>query len=309
MSPPTSPLYLAVCLNPAIQRTIVLERLRRGEVNRVSELSIDASGKGINVSRVLAQLGERAVQLTQAGGHDRRLFLELARRDGIEVEAVETQAELRTCTTVLERSPGATTEIVEEGRAVEPATEQRVRDAFERLLPETHTVIISGTKAPGFSTQIYPWMTGRAKALGRTVIVDYRGDDLIATVPMRPTVIKPNFAEFARTFLAGEDPSEGAENHQLVERVREHMLRLFRDQGIVTVLTRGRFSTLYVDAGEVREERPPDVRVVNTTGSGDAFAAGMAAALAKGLGMGRAVAAGHDCAVRNAGLLRPGVIR
>ncbi len=301
--------HLAVCLNPTIQRTLVLERLRPGHVNRVRELSLDAAGKGINVSRVLVQLGEPVVQLTQAGGHDRELFLGLARRDGIEVAPVDTQADVRTCITLLDRQQRTTTEIVEEGRPVDAATERAIREAYRRLVPDCRTVVISGTKAPGFSPQLYPWMAAEARACGKTVIVDYRGEDLVATIPSRPTVVKVNFTEFVATFFPDEDAAEDAGSDRLLARVRERMLRLLRDDGIVTVLTRGRLSTLYVDGGAVAERQPPAAEAVNTTGCGDAFAAGMAATLGRGLGIEAAVAAGHDCAARNAALLRPGVIR
>jgi 1-phosphofructokinase family hexose kinase len=309
VAPRTGRTFVTVCLNPTIQRTLLLDRLLQGEVNRVRELSIDASGKGINVSRVLAQLGRTVTHLTQAGGRDGALFLELARGDGVPVVAIDTAADVRTATTLLDRGAANTTEIVEEGRAVEPGVEDRIRAAFSALLGSSPTVVISGTKAPGFSRELFPWMVAEARGRGCPVVLDYRGDDLLASLPCGPNVIKPNLAEFASTFLPGERISEGAENRELLARVKARMLLLSEEQGIATVLTRGRYATLYVDGGRVLEAEPQPVAVLNTTGSGDSFAAGLAAALSDGADIASAVALGHDCAARNAALLRPGVIR
>ncbi len=63
--------FLTVCLNPTLQKTIVLQKLLEDEVNRTNEHFLDASRKGINVSRVLTQLGAEVIHLTQVGGRNR----------------------------------------------------------------------------------------------------------------------------------------------------------------------------------------------------------------------------------------------
>ncbi|MFA7567242.1 MAG: hypothetical protein WCY01_09475, partial [Alkalispirochaeta sp.] len=63
--------FLVVTLNPTFQKTLVLERLRPGEVNRAEEQYFDVAGKALNVVRILGQLGETALHVTQAGGPER----------------------------------------------------------------------------------------------------------------------------------------------------------------------------------------------------------------------------------------------
>jgi fructose-1-phosphate kinase PfkB-like protein len=74
---------LCVCLNPTVQKTITLPRMLVGEVNRASAVRTDASGKGVNVARVLVQLGEAdVVHLTHLGdGPNAQLFSALAAAD------------------------------------------------------------------------------------------------------------------------------------------------------------------------------------------------------------------------------------
>ena len=59
---------LAVSLSPAFQRIMVFRDFHEDEVNRSSRNTLVVSGKGINVSRVLRDLGRRAVNLWQLGG-------------------------------------------------------------------------------------------------------------------------------------------------------------------------------------------------------------------------------------------------
>ena len=47
-----------VCLNPSFDRTVSLRSFTVGDVNRVLSARQDVGGKGINVSGVLAQLGD-----------------------------------------------------------------------------------------------------------------------------------------------------------------------------------------------------------------------------------------------------------
>ena len=54
---------MIVCLGttPALQRTLLLKSLCIDEVNRVSEVRTFASGKPVNVARVLTTIGQGAI--------------------------------------------------------------------------------------------------------------------------------------------------------------------------------------------------------------------------------------------------------
>ena len=304
-----APRFLTVGLNPVVQRTVVLEQLRVREVNRSETHCLDASGKGVNVTRVLSQLGERVTHLCQAGGWNRDVWLRLAEQDELEVHWVESDTAIRFCTTLVDRSDHAATEIVETAEAVSSAVEARVLHAFEQLLSDYQVVILSGTKAAGFSDELFPCMVQQAKRAGAVVILDVRGTDLVRSLPYRPDVIKPNFSEFVGTFLQDWDPGEHVRDPKIEARARQQMQDLHREHGCEVVLTRGARSTLFTVDVAVAEAQPATIQPLNPIGSGDAFTAGLAAALARGWPLAEAVARGHDCGCRNAQLLRPGVIR
>lgn len=299
---------LVVCLNPTLQKTVFLEALRENEVNRSAEHYFDASGKGVNAARVICQLGGRAIHLTHAGGRFRELFGDLATGCGLELVAVDSGSEVRFCYTLVSARGGTATEIVEEGPEIGPGTEAKVLAAYAELLPRCGAVLLTGSKAAGYSGDVFPEMVRLARAADKLVVADYRGADLRNSLVHRPTVIKPNLVEFCATFGGRTGHGEQDDDAALVGWVREKMLALRREFGTTAVITRGPREILFVENGGVRAFLPDPVRPVNTIGCGDSFAAGLLLALGRGENMAAAVAAGAAAAKRCAAHKRPGFI-
>jgi 1-phosphofructokinase/tagatose 6-phosphate kinase len=304
--------YLAVCLNPVIQKTLSFASLAAGEVNRTGEHRVDVAGKGICCARVLGQLGKRAVHLTQLGGPTRDWFLSMCGADGLEVAWVESGSEIRFCTTVIDRAAGSATELVEEARAVAEGTGDRVLAEFDRLLPEVATVMISGTKAAGFPPTILVEMARRAAAAGKRLVLDIKGRDLLDCLPYRPLVVKPNLEELLQTYAPngtgyrglGGDVEEGAMRDLVAGVGREYLEKY----GSRLIVTRGALPTLFWDGTAVRECPVRPIEVVNPIGSGDSFNVGVATALEAGATLAEAVAEGTRLGALNAERLKPGSI-
>jgi fructose-1-phosphate kinase PfkB-like protein len=77
---------------------------------------------------------------------------------------------------------------------------------------------------------------------------------------------------------------------------------------VIAVSLGGKGSILCTAEG-IYQASPPEVNVLNTTGCGDAFTAGLASALDDGADFRAAVNEGIRCGALNAALVRPGVIR
>ena len=301
------PSFLTVCMNPTLQKTLVFSPLVLDAVNRTGEYRLDASGKGINVTRVLTQLGKNCCHLTQLGGVLRPLFLELCGRDGLKVEWVESSSPIRFCYTILDQAAKSVTELVEESEKVGEGTGQRLLEAFRRLVRACSTLIISGTRAAGFGDDLVPEMVRIAKAEGRRVILDVRGRDLVNSLPCRPDIIKPNLDEYIQTFAPELVSQAGTAG--IKEKVEESWAELRKKFPCSLILTRGADPLWYAEKGELAEYGIEPVEPLNTIGSGDAFTAGLAAALEEGASLKDAVAEGARCGALNAGFLRPGVIK
>ena len=297
------PRFLVVCLNPVIQNTLVFGSLRKGEVNRSAEHRIDASGKGVNVARVLRQAGGAAVHLSQLGGPTRDWFLALCAADGIEARWAESGSEIRVCTTVIDRSDGSATELVQEARRVGDGTFARVLAEYESALPGCDAVVLSGTKASGYPDETMPTLASLAARSGKALFLDLKGKDLLACLPSRPLVAKPNLEELLQTFPA-QAPAPGGE--------REFVAGLGRDlaerYGTSLVVTRGHRPTWFWREGDLRELAVLELEALNPIGSGDSFMAGLALALMGGRSLDEAVAEGTRLGALNAQRLKPGSI-
>lgn len=295
--------FLTVCLNPTLQRTLLFDDFRIGAVNRALTCHEDASGKGINVTRVLVQLGATVVHLTHLG-REARKFLRLLTDDKIPVEWVDVGSGLRTCVTVLNKADHSTTELVEPSETVPDGTDERLMNAFRPLIFQSNWLILSGTKAPGYPDTLFPVMVRMAKDLGKKVVCDYRGDDLKRTLPEKPDFIKPNRAEFLETFFP-----EGFGNLDPERVLEKKMLEISEQYETTVIVTDGDGPVLFTEKGRLKRIHPDRVIPVSTIGCGDAFTAGLSWSLSLGDSLADAVRMGIRCGMRCALSIRPGVIQ
>jgi len=312
-------MFLTVCLNPTIQKTLRFPAVISGTVNRTALHRIDVSGKGINVTRVLAQLGKKALHLTQLGGVMKPLFLSLCEKDGLSVEWAESNSEIRFCYTLL--TDGAVTELVEESQAVAAGTEDRLLEKYDALLNNlssnlapvipgraSDSLIISGTKAAGYSDAVIPSMAGKAKEKGLRIILDIKGKDLIECLKYEPDIVKPNLYEFAATFAPEliRDNEIALVDNKIKEQIKSIMTGIAEKHKCGIILTNGREKILAAIGNNFLEFEIPNVKTINSTGCGDAFTAGLAAALEDGAQFEAAVTEGIRCGALNAGQEKPG---
>jgi len=301
--------FLVVGLNPTLQNTFTLPSLQVSQVNRVSSHRVDVAGKGGNTTRVLSQLGERAVHLTFGGGRNLDLYQRLCRQDGVELRCVECDVEIRYCHTLLGEGDDTTTEIVEPGYPVPPAVEQSIVSHYDQELAAAHTVIIGGTHAPGFSDELYAEMVRKATAAGVRTVLDIRGDDLLRCIGHSPSAIKINVSEFSQTFTPDTSLEEDIGPEAIPAIFFDKMVEIQVASSAEIVLTNGSRPVLYVADGVVKTIQPEPLTPVNTVGSGDAATAGLAAGLHRGLSLEGAVRLAMECAASNALLEKPGSIR
>ena len=81
------------------------------------------------------------------------------------------------CTTIIELETETTTELVETSERVSESTQARALRAYNSLVKLHEVVVVSGTKAAGYSDQIIPDMVFSARKQGCRVILDVHGAD------------------------------------------------------------------------------------------------------------------------------------
>ncbi|OIJ27522.1 1-phosphofructokinase family hexose kinase [Nocardioides luteus] len=254
-------MIITVTLNPAIDVTYRLPRLTVGEVHRVAEVTTRLGGKGVNVARVLHQLGEPAHAVGLADAH----FADALASELPSTFLPELEDVRRTVVVVA----GSTTSLWEPGRQAAPGADRRLLDLLEARLANATALTVSGSLAPGVPADLPARIARLAAGAGVPVLLDLDDAALVAAVGTG-AVLTPNEDEAER--LLGHAPDDP------VAAVEELAAR---NRGPV-VLTRGRLGLIACADGTCWEARPPAGIAGNPTGAGDAAAAGLARGLAHG---------------------------
>lgn len=262
-----------VTLNPAFDKTIYVRGLTIGDTNRVEKTEADAGGKGINASRMLAELGAETVALGFVGGRTGRFIESVLAEEGIESDFVHTKAETRTNIAIEDIGGTPPTTINEKGGPITPDELDQLKEKVRHWARKSRIMIFGGSIPLEIQPSIYRDLTRIAQAEETRVILDADNEALELGLEARPMMIKPNVDEAER--LCGRELNG-------VSDVADAALNLI-DRGLeIVVISMGRRGAVAAMRGEVWQAIPPKVEAISTVGSGDSMVAGIAIALAEG---------------------------
>ncbi len=142
---------VTVTPNPSLDRTLHVDELRLGELNRAHYVAVEASGKGVNVSRVLARRQVATVAVFPVGGSEGRELVDLLDEAGLPHQGVAVRGAARVNITVIEPG-GRTTKINEPGGPLSAEEQDALVQEVSRLLGATQASSNSSSvETPGFS--------------------------------------------------------------------------------------------------------------------------------------------------------------
>jgi len=191
-------MIITVTTNPSIDRTVGIDSLKIGSVNRVQMLSVDPGGKGVNVSRALAAYGAATFALIVCGSFGSRWFKEHLDALNIDHNILLVNGDTRCNTTVVEEQSGAVTKINEPGFDFTAEMSHDLKSALSELDLANNWVVFAGRLNPGANAETYRDLVDFAHERGARVAVDASGDELrIVAKSSRPELIKPNQHELA----------------------------------------------------------------------------------------------------------------
>ena len=285
---------------PAVQRSMTFDRLAIDGVNRTADVSRYASGKAVNAARVLTMLNEQAVAVGLAGGDAGRFLVADLDRIGVAHAFVEAGVETRTCVTLIDKSNGTATELVEESRPVPEAAYANVLERLRAHAAEADGVLLAGSLPPGGPAGFYADAVAVAKNAGKFVLLDASGEPLRRALAAHPDVVKPNRAELAATTGVAIDSDDA---------VREAIRALVAQGPAWAVVTAGGGATIASDGREFWAVSTPAVAVVSPIGSGDSFAAGLLAGVARRQSVPEACRLAAACGAANAMTAKAGHVR
>lgn len=257
-------MIVTVTLNPSLDRTLEVERLERGAVLRTSTPTLEAGGKGVNVTRALVANGIQSIAVLPVGGGEGAELRSLLELDGVVGSFVPVAGQTRSNITIAE-ADGTVTKLNEPGPTLSDAELEALSSAIAAAVSAGDWVVISGSMPPEFTGERFMAFVSGLVGRGIQLAVDTSGDALVAVLDAHPRLIKPNRAELAelvgRPLDSIADVIEAARG--IHERGVENVLVSLGADGAVLVAP-GR-----VVVGESRVTSPR-----STVGAGDCFLAG-----------------------------------
>lgn len=265
---------LTVTPNPALDVSTSTVRVVAEHKMRCGPTRLDPGGGGVNVSRVVRNLGGRSLAVHTAGGPTGQAYRELLEREGIVGRVVRIGESTRESFTVDETGSGQQFRFVLQGPHLAETEWRALLSAVADDLPVSGYVVPSGSLPPGAPVDLYARIARMARENDVRCAVDTSGEALRAALDEGVYLIKPSRRELGELVGAelGDDLSLVAASRELVAGGRCD----------VVALTLGGAGAIVVSADETLRLPTPHVEVQSTVGAGDSFLGAFLFRLAQG---------------------------
>jgi 6-phosphofructokinase 2 len=263
-------------LNPSLDRTVTVEELVMDEANRWTSLRRDPGGKGINVSRVIHELGGKTVAYGFIGGIDGETLKHLLKQQGVPFDFTGIKGEIRSNFIIADLESCRQTRIDAPGPQIMRHELQKLIQKIRHISPKPNFLVFAGSVPPAVPDDIYRQFIESAKNNGIKTALDSDDKWLKEGIRAKPNVIKPNVHE----------AEELLETHLRSETAIVKALKLLVDKGIeVAVISRGKQGLIACNGDKIINAIPPEVEVRSTVGAGDSTIASLVLKLNEGLGL------------------------
>lgn len=275
-----------ITMNPALDRTIKVDGLIYGEVNRIGRSREDLGGKGINVGRILNGLGIPTMNTAFIGTENEQEVIEYIKKDAMAFDYVAVEGRTRTNIKLVEMMKNITTDMNEDGIVIgrdEYGKFMRKLDGFAKM---SDYLIVAGSLAEGIPVGAYGNITRNYKKSCK-VIIDAEGDVLLEGLKGEPFLIKPNIQE-----LEGVLEREVTSDEDVLKGARE----IITTYNVTYVLvSMGANGSMLVSLEEAYRAGSIPIKVVSTVGAGDAMVAGFVYGLTRKKTLEECLAFGAAC--------------
>lgn len=282
----------AVCFNPVVDRLYCIDNFAAGMQSKQIIPHVFAGGKGVNIARVVSQLGEPCALYCFLGGANGQCIRRDMQRHGVKLRALEMEGETRTTINIIDRANARETEITEAGSFLSAELESQMVAIMESEIGPGDLVVCSGIPLPGMHTDIYRRLSAVAHDKKALCVLDTNEESLRNSFPGDYFFSKPNLSELCTLHNAGIVDNE------------EALLRLAqktRTMGVRNLMiSTGGAGCVFVGDALCLRARVPRVTVASTIGSGDAAVAGFCVAYSRGLKLEDCVRFAMACGVSNA---------
>lgn len=247
--------------NPSIDYYIFSSKDLQEGINRPEGYQFVAAGKGVNVSRVLANLNQKSKCVIVAGGFTGQYICdEINKIEDIEVIHVPIEGNSRVNVKI--RPNGKEVDLNTSGPELTEENKKQLLSVFDEV-KENDYVCFNGSLQKGMKETMIS-LAKAIRAKGGKVVLDVPNLNAEEIVECCPFMIKPNIEEL-QDLLQSDLPYP-----EIISLAKERLT----SKGINIMLSLGKDGSCFIGKEEVFEVNCPKVQAVNTVGAGDSLLAG-----------------------------------
>ena len=267
------PRLITLTLNPALDIAADANEVVHTHKVRMHHEHADPGGGGVNVARVLLELGGDALAIVAVGGASGRVLEEMLDEAGLPRRSVQIKGQTRVSLNVKDNKSELEYRFVPEGPTLSAAEFQACLAAVEAA--EGDWLIASGSLPHGVPVDGYAQVARIAARKGQRFVVDTSGPALAAVLAQGGCeLVKPSLGELEQ--LVGR-PLKYPD-----EQDREALALVSCGAARVVALTLGAEGAVMATADGVIRMPAMEEAMHSSVGAGDAFLAAAALALARG---------------------------
>lgn len=286
-----------VTLNPSIDYIVKLDKLKTGNTNRVNEEYVYPGGKGINVSRILKELGNDNTSLGFISGFTGEYIIKTLEEKNLKTDFIRLKSGFTRINVKIKELEE--TEINGQGPNI---ADEYIDLLYKKLdkLNQDDILILAGSIPSTLDEKLYENIMSRLEEKNIRVVVDATKNLLLNVLKYKPFLIKPNSDELEELFNVKLNSNED------IVKYAKKLKQLGAKNVLVSMGKDG--ALLVTEDDEVLISNVPKGKVKNSVGAGDSMVAGFISgylntgkydyALKLGAASGSATAFSYDLAKR-----------
>lgn len=266
-------MVLTVTLNPLLEKRFFFKETGSAK-NRSYKLQLTSGGKGININRQLNALKIKNHALTFLGGANGKKLRSILMEEKISFNAISTKDESREAALIFNEKNKSLTTYFAPNPVVSNSEINEFLNKLEKAIINSSIVVFAGSIPNLQSSIIIEKGLEICNNHDKISILDTYGEHLPKCINLRPTILHNNCDEIKTSLNAS------LKNDQDIIAILDH----FYDKGIsLSFITSGKADTFASKSDFHYKIKNLPIVEKDSTGSGDAFVAGIIYGLEKSL--------------------------
>jgi 1-phosphofructokinase family hexose kinase len=260
-------MILTVTLNPLLEHRLAYKVFNVGQENRGASEFYKAGGKGINVSRQLDILSINNLAFTFLGGNNGKFFKKILSEEKINFTSISTNSETRSSAIIIDESKKTVTSFFGNNPRITALEAEEFKTKLAKMIINCEMVIFSGSSPCPETNTIFPFGIQTANQYDKISYCDTYGNHLTECIESSPTIIHNNIDEVEKSLKISFRSEKAVVDH----------LKFLQSRNVKQAfITDGANPTYAANYDFLYRIDNPQINTIDSTGSGDAFTAGIA---------------------------------